>query len=108
MVSVRSSVCLRWRAGGGGRGAFGSRCVTLLPSVCADGAVSSVTAGSQKSRENKQKKLRREAAAATLPPNQSQGHEPENTTAKKRSGNQRLTRAMQHLTSVLVAFVQQN
>lgn len=69
---------LRWREGGGGRGAFGSRCVTLLPSVCADGAVSSVTAGSQKSRENnnlKKKKTnpknnkiepQQEAAAATF------------------------------------------
>lgn len=31
-----------------------------------------------------------------------------NKTGKKRSWNQRLTRTIQHLTSVLVAFVQQN
>lgn len=64
-----------WREGGGGRGAFGSCCVTLLPSVCADGAVSSVTAGSQKSRENNKLKKtpknnkiepQQEAAAATF------------------------------------------
>lgn len=54
-----------WDCGGGGRGAFGSRCVTLLPSVCADGAVSSVTAGSQKSRENNNLKKKKKPTQKT-------------------------------------------
>lgn len=110
-----------WDCGGGGRGAFGSRCVTLLPSVCADGAVSSVTAGSQKSRENnnlKKKKTqpkKQQNWAATgsrsgnisLPaPNQSRGRR--RAGNRKERSKQRLTRAVQHLTSLLVAFVQQN
>lgn len=79
-------MCLRRRAGGGGRGAFGSRCVTLLPSVCADGAVSSVTAGSQKSRENNKKAATGSCSSNTRLPqtNQSQGRDLENKNSKEK------------------------
>lgn len=79
-------VCLRRRAGGGGRGAFGSRCVTLLPSVCADGAVSSVTAGSQKSRENNKKAATGSCGSNTRLPqtNQSRGRDRENKKSKEK------------------------
>lgn len=91
-VCVCSSVCLRRRAGGGGRGALGSRCVTLLPSVCADAAVSPVTAGSQRAVKTTERaesggggdggKLQQQHFMPQA--NQSQGREPGNKRAEKR------------------------